>query len=482
MNENNIFNSNNNNYENRNNNEYQGQQLRPNQQQNNNWNNSSQLSSNQQLNNQILRNNIYQKNASNANYQSFSNETEHQTNTKKATIDRSNKLNVFKIGVPIIIGGLILVLIINFIKPKENQNNNSSNIVDKNNSQVAGAKYESSVMQVDNNFEEINGNIKDIGSEIIITEDNKVYRASIFKFLSKIDVSIDKIIDYSTYGATADVLLKNKDNSYSIYNRSNSKIQATFNANNIIFASSSAGNVYTINDGYLYYTKIENGKLSSDKNRIYLNIASSTFEEKEIYKGKVEFLDIITDGGNIFFRLEDGTIRAFNINLSSLSGVYYLQPSGMGNKYLKGKEPQNIYGVYSLYGIPYYSIKGDNTHLYYTPEATLSISDFKKCRASKTENECYDEKKLTFNLPSQYNVNDIEKVYSMLDEKNILVIMKDGNIYYYKDGTSYTNRDLNDMNKSGHIKKFYVDSSQIYALCDDNYIYEISKYQFTSNS
>ena len=367
----------------------------------------------------------------------------------------------------------------------DSKKNNEKNEIKEDQKEKVKPKYDSSLLEIfdEYDFEEVNGSIKDFGYDIAVTQDNKIYLLH-GDYVMQLDDSFENIVDNSTSHSALETLLKLKDGNYSLFGR-NSKddggIKFTLALDNVIYATDYNKYVYTLEEGYLYKYDVVDNKVSEEKTKLYLNIAESTLDNVSLYDGKVDFLGIITSTSEIFFKLEDGTIRSFNVHCDFFDDAPYLAPRDSASEYEHLKEPEEIYGISSIlsYLLPYYSIKNDNNNIYLSYELGSGISqdEYYDCIDSKSSTECISKHKITITLPEEYNISNIKKIYNFtIEAEQILVVMDDSKIYSYNGSDWKEVEELSKLNKDNHIKKISVVSNNLLILCDDNYIYEVKDY------
>lgn len=333
---------------------------------------------------------------------------------------------------------LILLLVVG-CNDKKDFDKNTNKL--ENGQTVAAPKYEDNNLEIADNFEKVNGNVKDIGfdSDIVVTYDNKIYvdDLSSYEFVEQLDDNISQIVSEKTFVSAGYDLLQKDDGTYILYMEigNRTKTKEKFKIDNLVYLYSYYA--ITLEDNYLYYYKIEDGKLDNNKKRLTIDIDYD-------YTGKVQ-LEYSNGRNVIFFKLENGIIiGSSSISESSIS-VWDHYSDGLdssGNKIVK------IYSdkVHS----PIYSIENDEKNLYYS-----EIGNVKKF----------------IEIPDGYTTKDIKNVYC--NNLESIIVMNDGNVYSLKYGKLKLHEKLSELNKNSNIKRFTTGGLHINILCDDGYVYNI---------
>ena len=390
-----------------------------------------------------------------------------------------------KIGLIILIAALVLIItiviiVINVNLNKGNSSNGiSSNENSSNNSDNANGKYNSNNLHMEDTSS-LDGtiiDIKNMGDDLYVNTEKKVYRQKYSKFEEILEST--KIIKSILFVNDEIVILENKDNSYSMYGKvydtSNSKISSSFKEikdielENVIYAMDSSNSnalilIKSYDDGYFVdkYELDTDLNIKSQNKKISLILSLGMNNSKEVNTIKDIY---VADGNKLFFTLTDGKVyeTGSSISFSDVKNGYIkLYMEGTTEEELNEVNKVFAMGSSLKYSRPLFEKQNDKNNLYiYNSKSSMTESGTPK-----------DEYKITFTLPTDYNVDNIKNV--LIDE-DIIMEFDDSKIYVSsKDNVSNLslNEELSSLNKNNKIKRIALDGSDIVFLMEDGCLYE----------
>lgn len=298
---------------------------------------------------------------------------------------------------------------------------------------------------------------------LLLTSDNKIYSLSFEETEYLFDAVTDaqELLDKTV---ACNVLTLNKDGSYTLYDQTDGSINTTFEADNFMCAYTNSGyfTYYTLEDSHLQVVShYQDDPVPSavpvyfDKAPLYTNDDDDEMLTQEPIKNAListYCIDILESNGETYTaRIE------FAGQTPNKDGIVDMN-THPGHAYLKNVN--QIYAQGVQYASPIYSIIDDPNHLYVYDG--LIFSD--------------DTPLFSMPMPEGYTVNDIKEIY---ENDNILLCLNDGTVFFRDDADPACYEwelleEVTELNKAGHIIDFAAPSTvDIWALCDDMYIYEL---------
>ena len=229
-----------------------------------------------------------------------------------------NKKNIIIISIAILIIVIAILTVVFKSDSKSNKvetNNTNENYNSENVSDEDEPNYQSSLLDLYDNFDDdnVNGNIIDMvgnstDNNYIVTKDNKIYRNALggFKYVFTVDKNFKRILTNTISG---NLLTENKDGSYSLYSINDTNIKYTFNAENLVMAyiSGAQPTIYTLENNYLYMKNTE-------KLPVYIDESNARLSSNPVYSnGKIKYanpsltsLAIIKDNGDTYYASMNG--------------------------------------------------------------------------------------------------------------------------------------------------------------------------------
>lgn len=375
-----------------------------------------------------------------------------------------NKKNIIIISLVIV---TIVIAIFAFIFKGDFKSNNVESNDDneyynsENVSNEDKPSYQSAELDLYEDFEDdnIKGNIVDMvgnstDNNYIVTKDNKIYRNTLgkFKYIFTADKNFKRIL---TNTISDNLLIENKDGSYSLYSINDTDINYTFNAENLVLAYifGSQLTIYTLEDNCLYITVGEN----AEKLPVYIDESSARLSSNPVYSyGKINYanpsltsLAIIKEDGDTYYASINGGWSLTEKNAHAI---------GTNSNYGLIKDVEKIYadGSPTYYKHPFYSKITDSNNLYVRDRGLTSTTTY------------------TISLPEGYITEDIQELHAV---EELILVMNDGNVYYKEDAEDSSSweivKELTNLNKDNHIISIVETNTQILILCDDNNLYEL---------
>lgn len=372
-----------------------------------------------------------------------------------------NKKNIIIISIAILIIVIAILTVVfksnfksnNVETNNTNENYNSESVSDKDKS-----NYQSSLLELYDNFDEdnVNGNIVDMvgnstDNNYIVTKDNKIYRNALgkFKYIFTADKNFKRIL---TNTIPDNLLIENKDSSYSLYSINDTNIKYTFNAKNLVMAyiSGTQPTIYTLENNYLYMKNTE-------KLPVYIEESNARLSSNPVYSnGEIKYanpsltsLAIIKDNGDTYYASVNGGWSLTGKNAYAI---------GTNSNYGLIDNVEKIYanGSSIYYKHPFYSKISDTNNLYVRESGFTSTTTY------------------TIALPTGYTTEDIKELHAV---EEIIMVMNDGNVYYKEDAEETSSwelvEELTNLNKDNHIISIVEANTQMLILCDDNNLYEL---------
>lgn len=372
-----------------------------------------------------------------------------------------NKKNIIIISIAILIIVIAIWTVVFKSDSKPNKvetNNTNENYNSENVSDEDEPNYQSSLLDLYDNFDDdnVNGNIIDMvgnstDNNYIVTKDNKIYRNALggFKYVFTADKNFKRILTNTISG---NLLIENKDGSYSLYSINDTNIKYTFNAENLVMAyiSGAQPTIYTLENNYLYMKNTE-------KLPVYIDESNARLSSNPVYSnGKIKYanpsltsLAIIKDNGDTYYASMNGGWSLTEKNAYAI---------GTNSNYGLINNVEKIYanGSSTYYKHPFYSKISDVNNLYVRESGLTSTTTY------------------TIALPTGYTTEDIKELHAV---EEIIMVMNDGNIYYKEDAEETSSwelvEELTNLNKDNHIISIVETNTQMLMLCDDNNLYEI---------
>lgn len=372
-----------------------------------------------------------------------------------------NKKNIIIISIAILIIVIAILTVVFKSDSKPNKvetNNTNENYNSENVSDEDEPNYQSSLLDLYDNFDDdnVNGNIIDMvgnstDNNYIVTKDNKIYRNALggFKYVFTADKNFKRILTNTISG---NLLIENKDGSYSLYSINDTNIKYTFNAENLVMAyiSGAQPTIYTLENNYLYMKNTE-------KLPVYIDESNARLSSNPVYSnGKIKYanpsltsLAIIKDNGDTYYASMNGGWSLTEKNAYAI---------GTNSNYGLINNVEKIYanGSSTYYKHPFYSKISDVNNLYVRESKLTSTTTY------------------TIALPTGYTTEDIKELHAV---EEIIMVMNDGNIYYKEDAEETSSwelvEELTNLNKDNHIISIVETNTQMLMLCDDNNLYEI---------
>lgn len=372
-----------------------------------------------------------------------------------------NKKNIIiiSIAILIIVIAILTVVFKNDSKSNKvetnhtNENYNSENVSDEDE-----PNYESSLLDLYDNFDDdnVNGNIIDMvgnstDNNYIVTKDNKIYRNVLgrFKYVFTADKNLKGILTNTISG---NLLIENNDGSYSLYSINDTNIKYTFNAENLVVAYISGAQpiIYTLENNTLYVKDTE-------KLPVYIDESNARLSSNSVYSnGKIKYanpsltsLAIIKDNGDTYYASMNGGYSLTEKNAYAI---------GTNSNYGLINNVEKIYadGNSTYYKHPFYSKISDVNNLYVRESGLTSTATY------------------TIALPTGYTTEDIKELHAV---EEIIMVMNDGNVYYKEEAEETSSwelvEELTNLNKDNHIISIVETNTQMLILCDDNNLYEL---------
>lgn len=372
-----------------------------------------------------------------------------------------NKKNIIIISIAILIIVTAILTVVFKRDSKSNKietNNTNENYNSENVSDEDEPNYQSSLLDLYDNFNDdnVNGNIIDMvgnstDNNYIVTKDNKIYRNALggFKYVFTADKNLKRILINTISG---NLLIENKDGSYSLYSINDTNIKYTFNAENLVMAyiSGAQPTIYTLENNYLYMKNTE-------KLPVYIDESNARLSSNSVYSnGKIKYanpsltsLAIIKDNGDTYYASMNGGWSLTEKNAYAI---------GTNSNYGLISNVEKIYanGSSTYYKHPFYSKISDVNNLYVRESGLTSTTTY------------------TIALPTGYTTEDIKELHAV---EEIIMVMNDGNIYYKEDAEETSSwelvEELTNLNKDNHIISIVETNTQMLILCDDNNLYEL---------
>lgn len=372
-----------------------------------------------------------------------------------------NKKNIIIISIAILIIVIAILTVVFKSDSKSNKvetNNTNENYNSENVSDEDEPNYQSSLLDLYDNFDDdnVNGNIIDMvgnstDNNYIVTKDNKIYRNALggFKYVFTADKNFKRILTNTISG---NLLIENKDGSYSLYSITDTNIKYTFNAENLVMAyiSGAQPTIYTLENNYLYMKNTE-------KLPVYIDESNARLSSNPVYSnGKIKYanpsltsLAIIKDNGDTYYASMNGGWSLTEKNAYAI---------GTNSNYGLINDVEKIYadGSSTYYKHPFYSKTSDVNNIYVRESGLTSTTTY------------------TIALPTGYTTEDIKELHAV---EEIIMVMNDGNIYYKEDAEETSSwelaEELTNLNKDNHIISIVETNTQMLILCDDNNLYEI---------
>lgn len=372
-----------------------------------------------------------------------------------------NKKNIIIISIAILIIVTAILTVVFKRDSKSNKvetNNTNENYNSENVSDEDEPNYQSSLLDLYDNFNDdnVNGNIIDMvgnstDNNYIVTKDNKIYRNALggFKYVFTADKNLKRILTNTISG---NLLIENKDGSYSLYSINDTNIKYTFNAENLVMAyiSGAQPTIYTLENNYLYMKNTE-------KLPVYIDESNARLSSNSVYSnGKIKYanpsltsLAIIKDNGDTYYASMNGGWSLTEKNAYAI---------GTNSNYGLISNVEKIYanGSSTYYKHPFYSKISDVNNLYVRESGLTSTTTY------------------TIALPTGYTTEDIKELHAV---EEIIMVMNDGNIYYKEDAEETSSwelvEELTNLNKDNHIISIVETNTQMLILCDDNNLYEL---------
>ena len=372
-----------------------------------------------------------------------------------------NKKNIIIISIAILIIVIAILTVVfksNFKSNNVETNNTNENYNSKSVSDKEESNYQSSLLELYHNFDEdnVNGNIVDMvgnstDNNYIVTKDNKIYRNALgkFKYIFTADKNFKRILTNTISG---NLLIENKDSSYSLYSINDTNIKYTFNAENLVMAyiSGAQPTIYILENNYLYMKNTE-------KLPVYIDESNARLSSNPVYfNGKIKYanpsltsLAIIKDNGDTYYASMNGGWPLTEKNAYAI---------GTNSNYGLINNVEKIYanGSSTYYKHPFYSKISDANNLYVREGGLTSTTTY------------------TIALPTGYTTGDIKDLHAV---EEIIMVMNDGNVYYMEDAKETSSwtlvEELTNLNKDNHIISIVETNTQMLILCDDNNLYEL---------
>lgn len=325
-------------------------------------------------------------------------------------------------------------------------------------SSANGAKYENEYLKIFDMFEDEDmyygkiANISYSNNWNIRTKDNTVYSGNILSSIDKRFQAKENFKNFSNKTIYPYILIKNKDNSYSIYDQRDSERNFDFKMDNLVcvmFQDDENIVSYTLDNNRLCLTKQKvNGDIVLDHVPLKIDegILNGT-TDRVLYDGKIK--SAILKNESIEIKKEDDTLYYVSLGFDSYlnANSNYGTIDNVDNTYLYSNLNTNIYTVTS-----------DKENIY--------------IRTGMLDN--FETKKVK--LPDGYNISDIKAMYDIYIGEKLLLYTKDNKFYFFNNSKWEELLELSNMRKENHIVNIVEDSGlDIYILCDDGYLYSLNK-------